>query len=105
VYQGRAKAIYDFISTVNRKWNNPNVPRFAFDPAKARALLAEIGIQDRNNDGVVEDAEGNVVEITLLSNKGNPAREKAALMIQEDLKKIGIKLNFEPIEFESLRGK
>jgi peptide/nickel transport system substrate-binding protein len=103
VYQGRAQAIYDFISTDNRKWNNSNVPRFAFDPAKARALLAEIGIQDRNNDGVVEDAEGNIVEITLLSNTGNPAREKEARMIQEDLKKIGIKLNFEPIEFEALR--
>jgi peptide/nickel transport system substrate-binding protein len=105
VYQGRAKAVYDFISTDNRKWNNPNVPRFAFDPARARALLAEIGIQDRNNDGLVEDGDGNIVEFTLLSNKGNPAREKAARMIQEDLKKIGVKLNFEAIEFEALRQK
>jgi peptide/nickel transport system substrate-binding protein len=103
VYQGRAQAVYDFISTDNRKWNDPNVPRFAFEPEKARALLAEIGIQDRNNDGVVEDAEGKPIEITLLSNTGNPAREKAARMIQEDLKKIGIKLNYEPIEFEALR--
>jgi peptide/nickel transport system substrate-binding protein len=105
VYQGRAKAVYDFISTDNRKWNNPNVPRFAFDPPRARALLAEIGIQDRDNDGLVEDADGNIVEFTLLSNKGNPAREKAARMIQEDLKKIGVKLNFEAIEFEALRQK
>src|SRR5437660_2460519 len=104
-YQGRAQAIYDFISTDNRKWNNPNVPRFAFDPAKARALLAEIGIQDRNNDGVLEDADGNVVEFTLLSNTGNAARDKAARMIQEDLKKIGIKLNYLPIDFEALREK
>jgi peptide/nickel transport system substrate-binding protein len=103
VYQGRAQAIYDFISTDNRKWNNPNVPRFAFDPAKARALLAEIGIQDRNNDGVVEDADGDPLDIILLSNTGNPARDKAARMIQEDLKKIGIKLNYDPIDFEALR--
>jgi len=103
VYQGRAQAIYDFISTDNQKWNNPNVPRFAFDPAKARALLAEIGIQDRNNDGIVEDADGNAVEFTIVSNTGNPAREKAARMIQEDLKKIGIKVNYEPLEFEALR--
>lgn len=105
VYQGRAQAVYDFISTDNRKWNNRNVPRFAFDPAKARALLAEIGIQDRNNDGLLEDAEGNAIEITLLSNTGNPAREKAARMIQEDFKKIGVKLNYEAIAFESLREK
>jgi peptide/nickel transport system substrate-binding protein len=105
VYQGRAQAVYDFISTDNRKWNNPNVPRFAFDPAKARALLAEIGIQDRNSDGVLKDSDGNVVEFTLLSNTGNPARDKAARMIQEDLKKIGIKVNYEPIDFEALREK
>jgi peptide/nickel transport system substrate-binding protein len=103
VYQGRAQAIYDFISTDNKKWNNPSVPRFAFDPAKACALLAEIGIQDRNNDGIAEDAQGNAVEFTLLSNTGNPAREKAARLIQEDLKQIGIKLDFLPLEFETLR--
>jgi len=105
VYQGRAKGVYDFISAENKKWNNPNVPRYAFDPAKARALLAEIGLQDRNNDGVLEDTDGNPIEITLLSNKGNPAREKAARAIQEDLKKIGIKLNYEAIDFAALRGK
>jgi peptide/nickel transport system substrate-binding protein len=103
VYQGRAKAIYDFISTDNQKWDNPNVPRFTFDPARARALLSEIRIQDRNNDGVLEDSEGNPIEFTLLSNTGNPARDKAARMIQEDLKKIGIRVNYTPIEFEALR--
>jgi peptide/nickel transport system substrate-binding protein len=105
VYQGRAKAVYDFISADNKKWNNPNVPRYAFDPAKARALLAEIGLQDRNNDGVLEDRDGNPIEITLLSNKGNPARDKAARAIQEDLKKMGIKLNYEAIDFVALREK
>lgn len=103
VYQGRAKAVYDFVSTDNQKWNNPNVPRLAFDPARARALLAEIGIHDRNNDGNLEDGEGKPIEFTLFSNKENPARDKAARMIQEDLKKIGIKVNYEPIEFEALR--
>ncbi len=105
VYQGRAQAIYDFISIDNRKWVNPNVPRFAFDPARARALLAEIGIQDRNNDGIVEDSDGNPIEFTFLSNTGNPARDKAARMIQEDLRKVGIKVDYNAIDFEALRSK
>lgn len=102
-YQGRAKAIYGFVSEDNRKWNNPSVPRFAADVEKAKALLAEIGIEDRNHDGVAEDAEGHLLEITFNSNTGNPAREKAAQIICENLKQVGIKLEYAPIDFASLR--
>jgi len=102
-YQGRASPIYAFVSEDNRKWNNPNVPRYAGDLEKARALLAELGMQDRNNDGVAEDAEGNALEITLHSNTGNPARDKAAQIICENLNRVGIKLQFVPIDFSVLR--
>ena len=57
---------------------------------------------DRNNDGVLEDAFGTPVEIAFFCNTGNPAREKMALMIQEDLKKVGIKLDYLPIDFRAL---
>jgi peptide/nickel transport system substrate-binding protein len=105
VYGGRAQAAYGFISTENPKWNNPNIPRYSFDPARARALLAEAGIQDRAGDGLMKDTEGNPIEIVLVSNVGNPARERAAAMIQEDLKKLGIKLSYMPLSFEMLRNK
>ena len=102
-YLGRAKPTFNFISAENQKWNNPNVPQFGFDPAKARSLLAEMGIQDRDNDGVAEDSDGNKLEITLSSNTANPAREKSAALICEDLKQVGIKLEYVPIDFDSLR--
>jgi peptide/nickel transport system substrate-binding protein len=102
VYGGRAQPIYGFISTENQKWNNPNVARYALDVQRARSLLAEIGIQDRNGDGMMEDAEGNQLEILFHSNSGNPTREKAATMIVEDLKRIGIKLIYLPIDFPSM---
>jgi len=105
VYGGRAQAAYGFVSTENPKWNNPNITRYSFDPGRAIGLLAEAGIQDRVGSGQMKDAEGNVIEIFLVSNIGNPAREKAALMIQEDLKRIGIKLIYTPVSFEMLRNK
>ena len=101
-YQGQAQPAYGFISTENQKWNNSNTPRYGFDPARARALLAEIGIQDRDGDGVLEDADGNPIEIVFNSNAGNPAREKAAVMIQEDLKQLGLKINYVPLDFHAL---
>ena len=102
LYHDRAQPIYGFISGENQRWNNPNVAQFGFDPARARALLAQIGMLDRDGDGVLKDAEGTPVEILLVSNTGNPAREKAALMIQEDLKKVGVKLIYQGISFNAL---
>ena len=101
-YGGRAQPTYGFISTENQKWNNPDIPRYGFDPARARALLAEIGIQIRDADGAMKDADGNPIEILFYSNIGNPLREKAARMIQEDLSKLGIKLIYLPIDYRSL---
>lgn len=104
-YGGRAQAAYGFLSSENPKWNNPNVPRYGYDPDRARTLLAEAGIHERNSEGVLKDADGNALEILFLSNFGNPAREKAAALIQEDLGKIGIKLVYLPVPFEMLREK
>ncbi len=105
IYQGRAQPTYAFISAENRKWNNPNIPRFGYDPARARALLAEIGIQDRNGDGVLEDEQGNAIEIVFNAAVGNPGREKTAVMIQEDLKKLGVKPDLQLLDFKTLLDK
>ena len=102
VYGGRAQPTLAFLSAENQKWNNPNVPRFGSDPARAKSLLAEMGIQDRNGDGTLEDAEGHAIEFTLSLNTGNPAREKSAALIAEDLGRIGFKVTIQPIEFRAL---
>jgi peptide/nickel transport system substrate-binding protein len=102
VYGGRAQPTYGFISTENPKWNNPDIPCYSFDLARARALLAEIGIQDHNGDGKMEDADGTPIEILFYSNLGNPLREKAAALIVADLKKLGINLLYLPIDYRAL---
>ena len=104
-YGGRAQAISTFISAENRKWYNPDVPRYGFDLTKAKALLAEVGLQDRHGTRVLEDESGNRAEILFNSNLGNPLRAKAAALIQEDLSKIGIKLLHAPLDFRVLETK
>jgi peptide/nickel transport system substrate-binding protein len=102
VFGGRAQPTYGFIATENPRWNNPDIPRYAFDPARARSLLAEIGIQDRIGDGLMKDADGTPVEILFYSNSGNPLREQAAALIVADLKKLGIKLIYVPLDYRAL---
>jgi peptide/nickel transport system substrate-binding protein len=101
-YAGRAKPNYGFLSPANERWFNPNTPEYPYSQEKAKALLAEIGIQDRNGDGVLEDADGNKIEFTLITNAGHTIREKIGVFLQEDLKKLGLQLNFQRLEFNTL---
>ncbi len=102
VYSGRAIPNYGFVTPGNKKWFNPNTRQYPYDLAKARALLKEIGIEDRNGDGILEDADGNKIEFSLNTNVGNSAREKVCVLIKSDLEKLGFKVNFQPIEFNTL---
>ncbi len=105
IYAGRAELAHGYVSTALKRWHNDAVPKYAFDPARARALLKEIGIEDRNGDGTLEDAQGNLIEFELNTNVGNNTREKVAIFVQSDLKKLGIKLNYRPVDFNALVSK
>ncbi len=102
IYSGRAVPAYDFISRENTKWCNTNTVRFAFDLSKARALLAEIGIQDRNKDGILEDGDGNQIEFALVTNSENSGRMKTAMMLGEMFGRLGIKMTFQAVDFPTL---
>jgi len=82
-----------------------NAVRYEYDLTKAAALLDEIGIVDTDGDGVREFADGTPVEFALETNAGNTLREGFCLIMQEDLAKIGIKANFNPIDFNTLVNK
>ena len=105
IYAGRAELAHGYNSPALKRWHNHNIPQYTYDPARARALLKEIGIEDRNGDGILEDAQGNLVEFELNTNVGNNVREKVAVFIQADLKKLGVKLNFKPVDFNALVSK
>ncbi len=78
-----------------------NVLRFEYDPNKAEALLAEMGLK-RNADGWLEDKEGHTVEFNLTSNVENEVRAKVAAVIRQDLEKLGIRVNFRAMSFNTL---
>lgn len=99
---GRGEPNYGFMTKGHQRWYNTNIMQYPYDPARARKLLTEIGIMDRNNDGLLEDAQGNVIEFEMNTNAGNSRREKGAIIVQDDLKKLGIRANFRPLDFNSI---
>jgi peptide/nickel transport system substrate-binding protein len=101
---GHGAPNYSFVSAAATNWYNPNIQQYPYDPAKARALLAEIGIKDRG-DGTLADDEGHPITFIMNSNAGNDRREKSAVLIQEDLKRLGIQLTFQPLQFNALIDK
>lgn len=87
---------------------NDSVVPLPFDPEQAKAILAEEGWADADGDGVLE-RNGAKFEFTLNYNSGNTRRERGCVVIQSDLKKIGVKVNVQPLEgnvfFGNLRKK
>lgn len=79
-------------------WANQEISGPAYDPDKARKLLAEAGWRDTDGDGLL-DKDGKIFEFELITNKGNEQREKAATIVQRRLADIGVKVSVKVIEW------
>ncbi|MEW6265984.1 MAG: peptide-binding protein [Thermodesulfobacteriota bacterium] len=77
---------------------NEKVKPYPFDQARARALLAEAGWKDTDNDGVL-DKNGQPFEFTIITNQGNKQREMTGLIIQQRLKEVGLRVKLRAIEW------
>jgi peptide/nickel transport system substrate-binding protein len=77
---------------------NPNVRRYPYDPARARALLAEAGWSERNADGLLVK-DGKPFTFELLTNQGNEERKKIAEIVQASLREIGIGVEIRILEW------
>ncbi|MBJ7898905.1 MAG: ABC transporter substrate-binding protein [Cyanobacteria bacterium RI_101] len=77
---------------------------YPYDPQKARALLAQSGFY-LNPQGELLDKENNPVRFTLHTNAGNKIREAMGAQVQEDLGKLGIRVDFSPLNFGVLVDK
>jgi peptide/nickel transport system substrate-binding protein len=102
IFSGRGIPAYGFETPGNKNWYNPNIQQYPYDPAKALELLKEIGIEKRNGDKFLTDADGNKIEFVLNTNTGNNAREKMAVLIASDLEQLGMQVILQPIEFNTL---
>ncbi|MDR7534283.1 MAG: ABC transporter substrate-binding protein [Armatimonadota bacterium] len=74
-------------------WYNPRVPEYPYDPARARALLRELGYDDRDGDGWLEDRDGDRLVVELVST---PIRDVE--FVQQMLKAVGVDLRLRTVD-------
>jgi peptide/nickel transport system substrate-binding protein len=86
-------------------FHNPDVQMYDYDLDKARQILKKAGFEDRDHDGIIEDALGHKVEFNLYTNSGNTERVDIGGILRQDLERIGMKVNFLTLEFNSLVSK
>ncbi|MCL4302280.1 MAG: hypothetical protein KJ077_41715 [Anaerolineae bacterium] len=80
----------------------PGVEPYPYDPERAIALLKEAGYEDRDGDGVVENAAGDALSLTLQSPNGRYVQDLAlSQAIAADLMKIGVNVEVQPMEWST----
>src|SRR3989339_666429 len=102
VLYGMGKIAPAIIAPSNHIFTNKDLKDYKYDPDLAEEILEKAGYIDRDNDGIREDENGSKLEFDLSTNAGNNTREKLCSIIKQDLEDIGIKVNFRPLEFNTL---
>jgi len=107
VYQGYAlPGSLGRIPPTLKEWYNPNLPskeeKYPFNLKKAAELLDEIGFKDVDGDGWREAPDGSDVTLTIYSPSYDPLRVRWGQMIAENLKKIGVNVKYQPLEWTTL---
>ena len=105
----RQEIIDGFLMEYGKICNGPVSPIFKwaydydlkpipYDPQAAKLILKNEGWYDRNGDGII-DKDGLEFKFNLYINAGSPRREYCANMIKNYLKKIGIEVTIQKLEW------
>ena len=73
---------------------NPNVKKYAYDPARARQLLTEAGFT-MGPDGILRDSKGARFELIIMTTAGNAVREQVQQVMKEQMRAVGIDLRID----------
>lgn len=79
------------------EYHNPNIEAPEYNPAKAKALLAEAGWKDTDGDGVI-DKNGVKFSFEFMNRSGRSDRIAIAQVAQAQLKAVGIETTMNELE-------
>ena len=87
IFKGLASPAYAPSAPVSWAYSD-RVTRYDYNPEKAKQLLKAVGQEN--------------LEFTILVNQGNKEREKAAVILQQQYKKVGVRVNLRVLEWSAL---
>jgi peptide/nickel transport system substrate-binding protein len=103
IFRGLAKPQHSILPVTSPYYFSPEagLKTYEHNLQKAEGLLKKVGFK-RNVKGELTDAEGNRVRFSLITNAGNKLREAMGTQIKQDLAKLGITVDFNPMAFNTL---
>ena len=102
VYLGAAVPVSSPVTPRFGPWYSTDVPTYPHDPARARRLLATVGLTDKNGDGQLEDESGAPVRFSVLVQKDATIRERTVSLLQEQLRRLGIAIDVVGMDLGSI---
>lgn len=90
--------------SLNSIFLNEKIKGHKRDIDASKEFLKRGGFSYNKNNKLI-DKYGNNVEFDLYTNAGNTEREALGVMVKQDLEDLGMKVNFKPIEFNTLVNK
>ncbi|MFN8527109.1 MAG: ABC transporter substrate-binding protein [Anaerolineae bacterium] len=86
------------------------LPPVTYDPELAGQMLTDAGWVDDDNDpstprvaqGAMYAEDGTPLQFTLYTNQGNTRREAIGTVVQDELAQIGVQVDFQTIDFNTL---
>ena len=91
------------ITPGNHAWHAADIAPRPFSLAMAGEQLDRIGVRDRNGDGVREDVYNAPATFTLLVQQGHTVRQRAAVVLQEALAKVGLSVEIASLDARGLQ--
>jgi len=101
VYQGYAQQVDSFIYP-EMPDHNPNLPKYAYNPEKAKQLLEAAGYVDKDKDGIRNDPKtGKNLTLGLIVPSDWSTEVKLATLMKEQLKPLGIDIALKALDLDT----
>ena len=100
VLMGQGQKVYAHTPPVSWAYDRSGLQEYAYDPAKARAMIEAEGYT-AGPDGIYQK-DGQRLEMTMVTNSGNKVRETLLQVATEQYKQIGVEVTPRTESFEAL---